>query len=267
TLNSDGTPRDVTLNSPTTMFHGIVGGTSLLDVLTTDADGTTTIDTTAVSGAVLDFNDDVVASQDTTLTGTTSTDFAKTLNSDATARDVTLNSPTTMFHGIVGGTSPLEVLTTDAAGTTTVDTTAVTGAVLDFNDDVVTTVASTLTGTTLIDFAAGKSLTIGDAAAEALTVVGATANFNGTVDSGATFANDLTVNTTKALFGDQVGNQANGALGTLWTDSAGTTTLSTDVVTGDTLSFDDDVVTTVASTLTGTTLVDFAAGKSLTIGD
>ena len=267
TLNSDGTPRDVTLNSPTTMFHGIVGGTSLLDVLTTDADGTTTIDTTAVSGAVLDFNDDVVASQDTTLTGTTSTDFAKTLNSDATARDVTLNSPTTMFHGIVGGTSPLEVLTTDAAGTTTVDTTAVTGAVLDFNDDVVTTVASTLTGTTLIDFAAGKSLTIGDAATEALTVVGATANFNGTVDSGATFANNLTVNATNALFGDQVGHQANGALGTLWTDAAGTTTLSTDVVTADTLNFDDDVVTTVASTLTGTTLVDFAAGKSLTIGD
>ena len=80
--------------------------------------------------------------------------------------------------------------------------------------------------------AAGTTLTIGDAAAETLTVAGATVNFNGGVNSGATFANDLTVNAAATLFGDRVGAVAGGALGTLMTDAAGLTTISTDTING-----------------------------------
>jgi hypothetical protein len=153
TVNSDATARNLTLNSPVTAFHGIVGGNSPLDVLTTDMAGTTTIDTTAISAAVLDFNDDVVLSQDTVLTGTTSIDFAKTINSDGTPRDLTLNSPVTAFHGIVGGASSLDVLSTDMSGTTTIDTTAIIADDLDFNDDVILSQSTVLTGIATMDFA------------------------------------------------------------------------------------------------------------------
>jgi len=237
TLNSDATARDVTINSPTTAFHGVVGGTNALDTLTTDAVGATTIDTIAVTGAVLDFNDAVVVSQDTTLTGTTSVNFAQTLDSDATATDVTVNSPTTAFHGLVGGGSALDVLTTDAAGTTTIDTTAVTGALLDFNDAVVLDQTTTLMGTTSVDF-------------------------GGTLDSAAGEANSLTVNSPVTAFHGAVGGAAGGALGTLTTDNQGAgdvTTIDTTAMTGAVLAFGDAVVVSQDTALAGTTNVDFAA--------
>ena len=89
-----------------------------------------------------------------------------------------------------------------------------------------------------------KAVTIGDAAGETLTVNGATVNFHDTVDSGATFANSLTVNAVATLFEGQVGNGTNGALGTLTTDMTGgsdLTTISTDVVKGAVLDFNDAV--------------------------
>ena len=66
----------------------------------------------------------IVIAVDTTLTGTTSVDFALTVNSEAgEANDLTVNSPTTAFNGNVGALAggALGTLTTDTAGTTTIN--------------------------------------------------------------------------------------------------------------------------------------------------
>ncbi|MEA3367127.1 MAG: filamentous hemagglutinin N-terminal domain-containing protein, partial [Planctomycetota bacterium] len=206
---------------------------------------------TITLGGTLTCDGAVTLGADVTLTGGTVT-FNGTVDDGAGGPwDLTINSPTTGFHGRVGNGQALDVLQTDAAGTTTIDTDVVKGATLDFNDDVATTAASALTGTTLVDFA--KTLTIGDAAAEALTVAGTTANFNGTVNSGATFANDLTVNATTTLLAGQVGNAANGALGQLETDAAGTTRINGGVVTTTgNQTYNDAVELGANTTLTGT---------------
>jgi hypothetical protein len=186
-----------------TTFNDLVGDTFALSNLTTNANGSTVLNTSGVNGAVLDFNDDVVIGQNSTLTGSTSIDFAGTVNSeDLEANSLTLNSPVTAFHGAVGqGNGVLGTLTTDAAGTTTIDTTAVNGAVLDFNDDVVIGQNTALTGSTSIDFAK-------------------------TVNSEAGEANDLALNSPLTALHGAVGGQPNGALGDLTTDAAGTTHIS-----------------------------------------
>ncbi|HEY1172521.1 MAG TPA: hypothetical protein VGH19_14220 [Verrucomicrobiae bacterium] len=232
TVNSGGTARDLTLNSPVTGFHGVVGGTLALDVLTTDTAGTTTIDTTGISAAVVDFNDAILLTQDVVINGTTSIDFALTVNSSGAARDLTLNSPTTGFHGIVGGTLALDVLTTDAAGTTTIDTTAVTGAVLDFNDAVVIDQNTTLTGTTSVDFAS-------------------------TLNSAVLENNNLTINSPVTGFHGIVG--AASPFGTLATDAVGTTTIDTTAVNAAVVDFNDAISLLQDVTINGSTSIDFAS--------
>ena len=314
---------NLTLNSPVTGFHGIVGGTTPLGTITTDAAGTTTIDTTAMSAAVLDFNDAVVIDQNTTLTGTTSVDFASTVNSVALENNnLTINSPVTGFHGIVGAASPLGTLSTDAAGTTTIDTTAVTANVVDFNDAVVVDQDLLLTGLTSVDFA----LTVNSAAAEAndltvnspvtafhgivggaaggafgtlstdapgtttldttaitaaivdfndavivdqdLLITGTTSvDFAGTVNSAAAEANDLTINSPVTAFHGVVGGAAGGALGTLATDAAGTTTIDTAAMNAATMDFNDAIIIDVGTVLTATTLIDFASTVNSAVGE
>ncbi|MGV3755148.1 MAG: beta strand repeat-containing protein, partial [Verrucomicrobiota bacterium] len=312
TVNSSGAARDLTVNSPVTGFNGIVGGTLALDVLTTDAAGTTTIDTSAINAAVVDLNDAVVVNQALTITGTTSIDFASTVNSQlAEANNLTLNSPVTGFHGIVGALVPLGTLSTDAAGITTIDTTAMTAAVLDFNDAVVVDTSSTLTGTTSVDFAStlnsaeneNNNLTINSPTTGFHGIVGAAAplgtlstdaagtttidttavtanvvDFNDavvvdqdllltgltsvdfalTVNSATGEANDLTVNSPVTAFHGIVGGAGGGALGTLTTDAAGVTTIDTTAITGATLDFNDQVTLSQNVVLNGTTTVDFA---------
>jgi mucin-19 len=280
TVNSaTGEANDLTINSPITAFHGVVGGAGggALGTLSTDPAGTTTIDTTAMTAAVLDFNDAVVIDQNAVLTGTTSVDFALTLNSQVNENNnLTINSPITAFHGRVGEASAFGILSTDdnagAGEVTTIDTDLVQAATLDFNDDsVVTTQAATLIGTTLVDFSAATALTIGDGAAEALIVNGATVNFNGTVNSGTGLANSLAVNATTTLFGGAVGTGAGGALGTLTTDPAGTTAINGGAVTTTGAQIYGDAVTLNAAgnatTLTGVGISFGSTVRSTTAGE
>ncbi len=277
--SADG--NDLTVNATTTNLNAQVGSGSALGTLTTDGVGTTYVNTDVVSADMLDFNDDVVTQQTTTLTGTTSVDFGDTLSvgdgagealtvagatvgfngavDSADGNDLTVNATTTNLNAQVGSGSALGTLTTDGVGTTYVNTDVVSADMLDFNDDVVTQQTTTLTGTTSVDF--GDTLSVGDGAGEALTVAGATVGFNGAVDSAD--GNDLTVNATTTNLNAQVGSGS--ALGTLTTDGVGTTYVNTDVVSADMLDFNDDVVTQQTTTLTGTTSVDF--GDTLSVGD
>jgi hypothetical protein len=114
TVNSSG--------SGATTFAAAVGATTPLTSLTTNGDGTTNLNGGSVStSAAQSYGDDVVLGADTIIGGTDVT-FAKTLNSDGTNRDLTVNgSGITMFSGLVGNTSALKNVTTDAPGSTQIN--------------------------------------------------------------------------------------------------------------------------------------------------
>src|SRR5207248_626310 len=59
-----------------------------LGTLSTNAEGTTRIDTTAVTAVMLDFNDAIVISKDTVLTAGDSINFASTVDTDGTPQNV-----------------------------------------------------------------------------------------------------------------------------------------------------------------------------------
>jgi hypothetical protein len=188
TVVSDGTARDLTVNTEggNTVFNGTVGvgAGAALDVLTTDngtGDDITIINTTTINGAILDFNDPVeiavgtpAAAGTATLTGTTSVDFAQTVNSSVNENNnLIVSSDVIGFHGRIGEASPLGTLMADGnsaggAGTTTFDTDQVNAAVVDIDHAAILEMTTTINGTTSVDFA----LTVDSAAGEvnALTV-------------------------------------------------------------------------------------------------
>src|SRR6185295_4403529 len=99
-----GLARNLTVNSPTAVFNGTVGATAggELGTLTTDAAGTTTINTATVKAATLDFKDDVLLDTTSTFTATVGTTFEKKLDSVADeANSLTLNGAAA-FQGAVG---------------------------------------------------------------------------------------------------------------------------------------------------------------------
>ena len=181
-----------------TTFGGAIGTLIPVAGLITDAAGTTTVQSGTVLANLADFRDDVLLTRDLTITGTT-VSFEKTVNSDATARALTVNaSGVTTFGGAVGGLAPLASLTTDAAGTTDVNGSPVKAGVVDFQDDVILTKDVTITGTTV--------------------------TFRKTVNSDAT-ARALAVNAGGVTtFGGAVGGSAR--LASLTTDAAGSTAIN-----------------------------------------
>ena len=104
----------------TTTFGGSVGGTTPLRSLSTNAGGTTRINgggvsTTAVGGQV--YNDAVQLGATTRLSASTGpVTLASTVN--GASRLIVNTSGVTTFQGVVGGTTPLLSLVTDAAGST-----------------------------------------------------------------------------------------------------------------------------------------------------
>src|SRR5207237_8331045 len=111
-------------------FAGQVGSNTPLSSLSTDGGGTTRINGGAVStSGAQDYKDAVTVggvAVVTTLAGG-SVNFENTLNSvDSTPRDLVVNSAgVTTFGAVVGGTFKLQNLTTDAAGSTAINTTAI----------------------------------------------------------------------------------------------------------------------------------------------
>ncbi len=232
TLNGDGqgpwTLVANTTGSGLTTFEDAVGNTNALQSLTTNADGTTRINTDLVSGAVLEFNDAVELAASTTLTGTTSVTFNGTV--EGNGYDLTVGSPLTTFGDeAADAVTGIGTLTTDADGATVINADTLSGVLLEFNDAVELAASTTLTGTTSV-------------------------TFNGTVEGNGY---DLTVDSPLTKFGDAAADAVTG-IGTLTTDAAGTTVIRTAVVNGAILTFMDNVTLAVDTTLTGTTSIRFA---------
>lgn len=194
----------LTTNGATT-FGGTVGGTSPLTSLTVN--GTSAINGGAITTTgAQSYTGAVTLGGTTTLssTGGGAISFSSTVDSDATARALTVNTAgTTMFGGLVGDTNALVSLTTDAAGTTAINgglgtnnrTIRTTGAQA-FNDAVTLGANTSLTG---------GAIGFGNTAngAFALTTAGAT-TFGGTVNiaslgvTGTTAINTSSITTSGA---------------------------------------------------------------------
>jgi filamentous hemagglutinin family protein len=132
--------------SGVTRFDGVVGGGEALRSLTTDAPGSTRIGADMTADA-LDFNDGVRLAADVDLRGYDSVNFGSTLQ--GTGHNLTIRSPLTAFHGDV---TDMDLLRTDADGTTTIDASRITGRRLRFEDVVRLTADTRIRGDLYVDF-------------------------------------------------------------------------------------------------------------------
>ena len=216
TLNDDATPGNASLTvnaSGVTTFGQAVGGLQALTSLTTDAAGTTQLDSGGVrTTGDQTYLDAVTLGADATVTGV-NVRFASTLNDDATPGNagLTVNaSGVTTFGQAVGGLQALTSLTTDAAGTTQLDS----GGVWTTGDQ------------TYQD-----AVTLG----ADIALAGVNVTFGRTLDDGGVAGNaNLTVNASGVTtFGQAVGGVQ--ALTSLTTDAGGSTQLDGGLVrtTGD----------------------------------
>ena len=141
--------------------------------------------------------------------------FAGTIDSDATTRDLTVNTAgTNIFEAQAGGDSPLGTITT--TGGMTQIAADIAGSVIDFQDAVVINHSSvTIDGSTSV-------------------------NFGSTVSS-ATAGNNLAVNSPSTTFVGVVGGGP--AIGTLMTDADGTTRIAANITANDVQVGDAVVVT------------------------
>ncbi|MBS0206523.1 MAG: hypothetical protein JSS49_26845, partial [Planctomycetes bacterium] len=227
--NADATANNRTLlvNGTSTVFQGTIGDTGVLASLTTDAAGTTDLNGGTINAATVSFQDDVILSADTVITGTTAT-FAQTVNADATANTRTLlvNGTSTVFQGAIGNTGVLASLTTDAAGTTDLNGGTINATTVNFQDDVILSADTVITGST--------------------------ATFAQSVNADATANNRaLLVNGTSTVFQGAIGNT--GVLASLTTDAAGTTDLNGGMIDAITVDFQDDVILSTDTVITGST--------------
>ncbi len=234
----EGLFRNLTINSPDTTFAGVVGGGSggTLGVLTTDAAGTTTISSGAMTANIVQFNDAVVLGADCVLTGVSSVTFASTLDSvSGQGNDLTINSPSTTFAAVVGGTAGTELGA------------LITQGGVNINADI-----------------SAQSMNFGGAAvlgADITLTAPNSVEFGSTVASATGHAYDLTVNSLVTTFTGAVGSPSN-ALGVLTTDAAGATTFGDAIIAGSIVL--NDNVTFNGGTIS--TSGDQTFGGNLTLG-
>lgn len=198
-----------------------------LGSISTDAGGTTLFKGVGFKADVQTYADGVEIGSDATLSAATAT-FSDTLKASGSGRDLTLNvSGTTTFGSTVGSTT-FASITTDAPGSTVVNTTLVKGTTMTFNDP----------------------MTIGANA----VFQGSTATFNNTVNGGVPDTYDLTVNATTTTFGASAVAGASGILRSLITNSSGTTSINSGNIYATTQTYSDDIVIGANTTLTGGTV-------------
>lgn len=256
--SADGGNYSLTVNANETRFGGRVGDLTSLNTLTTDADGTTTIDTDIINASSeLIFLDDVVLERSAMLSGFFNVEFGGRVDSAGGTIDnpfpefnnLTVNSFFTTFSGEVGnrnGSSLLGSLITDPLGTTVIDTGVVTALNgVTFFDDVVINQDTVISG--IIQNVA----------------------FFGIVYSQAGEFNDLIIISQNTVFNGQVGNnqaslafeqaegESNTSFGLLSTGPLGRTTINTDVVRAENVNFSNDVVIAMDTTIIGTSSVIF----------
>jgi hypothetical protein len=217
----DGDHNLTTNSSGITTFSGIVGATKALKIITTNAGGTTVINTTGITTTGNQtYSDAVTLSANTTLNaGTGNIVFGSTLNG---AFSLIANSSTiTTFDNLVGNIDPLTSITTNAGGTTNINTSAITTTGNQTYSDAITLGAdTTLTGTTPT-FSAGVTGTGKDL----------TLNFSGITTIDATFT----------------------GIKNLTTNGSGTTSLSGAITTTGTQIYNDAITLGADTILTGTT--------------
>ncbi len=114
-----GQNHSLQITSPATRFNGVIGGIQKIGLLETDAAGTTTIATSAITAAGdVIFGDNVVLASNLTINGDAAINFLGNVDSDTTARALTLNAGDSAsdfrasFEGDVGSTNALASITT-----------------------------------------------------------------------------------------------------------------------------------------------------------
>jgi hypothetical protein len=271
-------PHSLTVNaSGATTFGGVVGGATALASLTTNAGGTSSLQSVTTTG-IQQYGDEATLSgsytttdaafsvagttalsSDTTVsTGSGTITFTGTVNG---AYALTVNSTSaTLFSSVVGGSTPLASLTTNAGGSVTLPSVTTSGA-QSYGDSV--TLGGTSYTTSNASFGITGATTL---AANATVSTGSGAiTFASTVNGGFSLSANSTGDT---LFSAAVGGST--ALASLSTDSGGTTTLQS-VKTSGSQQYDDDVTlsgtyatTNAAFGVTGTTTL--AAATTVSTG-
>ncbi|MHC4875468.1 MAG: beta strand repeat-containing protein [Planctomycetota bacterium] len=202
----------------------VIGGTATAGGnLTVDANGNITLFSDVSAGGDVMLQDPVILSGDVTATATNFT-VNGTLDDDGngmTSSNLIVNaSNITLFNGPVGSMSPIDSLTTDAAGTTTLNGSITAAGDITLNDAV-----------TLID----------DSTLNATNVTfGSTLDDDGNAGTGSNF--EVNASGTTRFAGPIGGTNA---LESVTTDAPGTTELSSVVnVTTGTITFNDAVLLT-----------------------
>ncbi|MES2823032.1 MAG: filamentous hemagglutinin N-terminal domain-containing protein, partial [Pseudomonadota bacterium] len=186
-----------------TTFTGAIGGSTPLGSISSDATGTTIINggSIATAGAQT-YNDAVTLGAITTLTGV-NVHFVDTVNG---AYALTVNdSGTTTFSGVVGGVTPLASITTNAAGASTIGTTAITtSGAQTYNDAVTLSANTTFTGAPItfggtVNGAFSLNASAGSSTLSFNAAVGGSTPLTSLVAAGnAIVANDITTSGTQA---------------------------------------------------------------------
>ncbi|MBD1545544.1 hypothetical protein [Roseibium aggregatum] len=158
---------DLTINAPgVTNFRGVIGGTTALASLTTDAAGTTLLEGGALtlSGNTLTFNDAVTLGVDTLITDAGDVTFNNTVDG---AHDLTVNSGGTVsVNGLIGSTTAL----TSFAASADAVTIAATGGIaadngaIDLSADSMSIAGAVNAGTGIVTLApvtAGETISLG----------------------------------------------------------------------------------------------------------
>src|SRR4029077_20259187 len=133
----------------TTIFDGVVGGTTALASLTTDAPGTTALNGGAVTTTgAQSYNDPVTLGAATVLASTGSGAITLASTVDGAFALTVDTAGATIFGGAGGGTTARASLTTDAPGTTALNGGAVTTTGAQSYNDPVTLGAATVLAST-----------------------------------------------------------------------------------------------------------------------
>jgi filamentous hemagglutinin family protein len=111
TVNSDGSARDLIVNtSGASIFTQALGNTSALSDFETDAGGTSTFSANVTAGSSIEVGDSAVLGANVLFTAP-EIEFEGTIDSDGTARDLSLNgSSSVILGGNVGANSVLSTL-------------------------------------------------------------------------------------------------------------------------------------------------------------
>jgi filamentous hemagglutinin family protein len=237
----------LTVNAPTTVFNGDIGGLagSELGSLTTDAGGLlnihagviNTVGAVSLGDAATIFADLVITSSAGGVT------FGSTLNSDTLSRAITINTgggSDTVFSGAVGGIQALSTITTNADGHTRVGGNITTTGEQNFNDAVILTADMTFDASGL--------------------------NFDSTIDSdGTTRTLTMNAHTGQASVAGVIGGNSPMSSLTITSGTshlAGATTTGAQSITGD-LTLGGNLVSTTAGSIDVVGALNVSANSSI----